>query len=663
MMVEGGKLVVGLHFPQSTPDASQLLQSARGDGYDFVTTALPSNQMARADVTALTGRWWRTSVVGVVQEENSSEALLGRITKQIEWAIHMGIPAVILPSPPVGGITEYARVILSLAIEAQASNVQIWIKTQLNESSLGEYEILHRLCDGLSNIGMILSMEPISTMNSAEATVGKQMILIHKAIGMQLKAVSFPVKLFLTNKKGYPTLAKSHQVLFSKIMKRVGRTLRVLVEGPSLHDEIPSAGETKCMSYLQYIRHLRDRDEITTALDTEEATMETPYLDSLQRPLQPLKDHLEFSMYETFEKDPIKYAKYQEAVYLALKTMDLSTGSSNPIIIAVAGAGRGPLVMRSIQAFRQLQIPLTIKIYALEKNPSAVVYLESMAKHNPMWQGIVTVINTDVRQLSQDHFNENKIDIIVSELLGSFGDNELSPECLDPLLESECCKSTTISIPMQYTSFLAPVSSCRLHTEATQQAQVPHDGAQPLGIQRAMETSYVVRTHSASQTHIEQPCWKFDHPSTTSNKERSATLEFSPDPTFATPYGCGYGPVDPTISRIVAQAPESSAGAITIHGLLGTFTAVLFAKGESRCEISIAPHQFSQGMFSWFPIYFPFREPVRVPEGSNVSVKMWRKTMDGRVWYEWCAIVHRKGEIIEMTPIHNPRGRSSYVSM
>jgi hypothetical protein len=207
-------------------DASQLLKSAREDGYDFVTTTLPSNQGARADVTALTGRWWRTSVVGVVQEENSSEALFGKVAKQIEWAIHMGIPAVILPSPPLGGIPEYARVILSLAMEAQASNVQIWIKTQLNDSSLEEYEILHRLCDGMSNIGMILSMEPISTMNSAEATVGKQMILIHKAIGMQLKAIRFPVKYFLTNKKGYPTLAKSHQVLFQKIMMRVGRTLR-----------------------------------------------------------------------------------------------------------------------------------------------------------------------------------------------------------------------------------------------------------------------------------------------------------------------------------------------------------------------------------------------------------------------------------------------------
>lgn len=216
---------------------------------------------------------------------------------------------------------------------------------------------------------------------------------------------------------------------------------------------------------------------------------------------------------------------------------------------------------------------------------------------------------------------------------------------------------------MKYSAFVAPVSSCRLHTEATQQAQVPHDCAQPLGIQRAMETSYVVRTHSASQTHAEQLCWTFDHPSTTSSKERTATLEFSPDPTFATSYGCGYGPVDPTIAGIVAEAQTSSAGAITIHGLLGSFTAVLFEDGDERSDISIAPHEFSKGMFSWFPIYFPFREPLRIPEGGNVSVKMWRKSKENRVWFEWCAIVHRDGEIIDTTPVHNPNGRSSYVSM
>jgi protein arginine N-methyltransferase 5 len=567
---------------------------------------------------------------------------------------------------------EYARVLQSLAIEAQVSNLQIWVRTFLNESSLREYELLHRLCDGISNIGMILVMEPMPTMNSAAATVASQIVLLHKAVGAQLKAVSFPTKVFLTNKRGYPTLAKSHQVLFIETLKRIGRTVRVLVDGPAVHD-IPNSGDgmgsTKCLPYLQYIRHMRTRPEVNAALDSEQASMESAYLDSLQRPLQPLKDHLEFSMYETFEKDPVKYTKYQEAVFLALKdgfnAMNLSVAAPKLVTIVVAGAGRGPLVMRAIRAFQQLQAPpgsLILKVYAVEKNPSAVVYLQSLVRHDAEWRGIVQVVHTDARGLTLQQLEGNQIDIVVSELLGSFGDNELSPECLDSLFASNCCKASTISIPMQYTSFLAPVSSIRLHTDAKQQAQVPHEGAQPLGLQRAMETSYVVRTHAASQTHAEQPCWSFQHPTGTRSRERTATLEFAPDATFAAASGCGYGPVDPAIAGIVGQAADASHGPITIHGLLGSFTAVLYARGDVFCEISIAPHRFSKNMFSWFPIYFPFQDPLHVPAGSNISVKMWRKASEGKVWYEWCAMVHRKGEVIDATPIHNPNGRSSYVS-
>lgn len=39
----------------------------------------------------------------------------------------------------------------------------------------------------------------------------------------------------------------------------------------------------------------------------------------------------------------------------------------------------------------------------------------------------VTVVSCDMREWNAPE----KADIIVSELLGSFGDNELSPECLD----------------------------------------------------------------------------------------------------------------------------------------------------------------------------------------------------------------------------------------
>jgi protein arginine N-methyltransferase 5 len=651
-----------------------LLQTAREDGYDFVTTVLPHDQEPRSDVTVLTGRWWRTSVVGVVADADTPAILVQRLPFQLEWAIHMGIPAVILPAPAGSMVVEYARVIQALALDAQNNNLQIWIRTELNEKSLREYEVLHRLCDGLSNVGMMLVMEPIPTMNSAAATVASQIILLHKAIGGQLKAVCFPSKVFLTNKRGYPTLAKSHQVLFTEVLKRVGRTVRILLDG-SPHHQIPSAGEgmgaTHCLPYLQYIRHMRQRREVSALLDSEQAAMENAYLDSLQRPLQPLKDHLEFSMYETFEKDPVKYQKYQEAVHMALKegcaNLSPSVGNPKQITIVVAGAGRGPLVMRSILAFRQLEVPqgsLMLKVYAVEKNPSAVVYLESQARHNPEWQGIVKVVRSDARELKRSQIDGQCADIVVSELLGSFGDNELSPECLDPLLRSDCCRPSTVSIPMQYTTFLAPISSIRLHTDAKQQAQVPHEGGQPLGIMRAMETSYVVRTHAASQTHLEQTCWSFQHPSPNEkNRERSAALEFSPDPTCAAACGCGYGPVDPAIASIVGQAAEATAGPLTIHGFIGSFSAVLYAQGDNVCEISIAPHNFSKEMFSWFPIYFPFREPLHVPAGSNISAYMWRKNADGRVWYEWCAKVHRKGEVIDVTPIHNPNGRSSYVSM
>lgn len=44
-----------------------------------------------------------------------------------------------------------------------------------------------------------------------------------------------------------------------------------------------------------------------------------------------------------------------------------------------------------------------------------------------VWNGHVTVVSGDMRNWEPPE----QADILVSELLGSFGDNELSPECLD----------------------------------------------------------------------------------------------------------------------------------------------------------------------------------------------------------------------------------------
>jgi len=84
-------------------------------------------------------------------------------------------------------------------------------------------------------------------------------------------------------------------------------------------------------------------------------------------------DNLESSTYEVFEKDPVKYAQYEEAVFQAL--CDLrnahTEGDNGPIVLMVVGAGRGPLVRASLRASERSEVP--IRVYAVEKNPNAVV--------------------------------------------------------------------------------------------------------------------------------------------------------------------------------------------------------------------------------------------------------------------------------------------------
>lgn len=59
------------------------------------------------------------------------------------------------------------------------------------------------------------------------------------------------------------------------------------------------------------------------------------------------------------------------------------------------------------------------------------------------WGDLVTVVLSDMRRWQAPEL----ADIIVSELLGSFGDNELSPECLDGaqcFLKGSCTDSLAI---------------------------------------------------------------------------------------------------------------------------------------------------------------------------------------------------------------------------
>ena len=576
--------ISGVSLPEHTADVAASLAKARQDGFDYVVTSLPNTvplttahaaRVApfRTDVTRVESKWWSTSVVGMVSDPDDGHCASGGSAGQslinslccpttspktrreatkilwggLEWASHMNIPAVILPSPTddsdededmfdaapckptstanKAASREYAQLVSSISTSSicTTSHVQLWIRVPLSIQAMQAFQLLLDRCDHSPSIGCMLHMdrniEPGALPSIASA--------LHAFLGAgNIKAVSWDTGNFLRNKKGFPTLSKSYQHIFSMVYGRLGRTVRTLVEG-QLNAGSDHGGASSRLHHLQYLRHLRSRAPLPLKLDSEEAVLETPYLDSLQSPLQPLGDHLEYQTYETFEKDPVKYSNYGEAIELALldglangaypavksvftslsrlketskylcERLEKASGHRDlgaiaeihvkEVTILVVGAGRGPLVREAIAAVDRVtsislmgtegKEALHAKVIAIEKNPSAVLYLQSLKGTEPSWNGAhdpaapnlangardivpgtscVSVIGCDMREATSHpilrHMIENQQargDIVVSELLGSFGDNELSPECLDGVQKCGVLKDTCVSIPQR----------------------------------------------------------------------------------------------------------------------------------------------------------------------------------------------------------------------
>lgn len=214
----------------------------------------------------------------------------------------------------------------------------------------------------------------------------------------------------------------------------------------------------------------------------------------------------------------------------------------------------------------------------------------------------------------------------------------------------------------------------RLHAEVQAQAYQPSNplegpSGKPSGNLAAMETSYVVRSHAAAQTHQELPCWTFSHYSSEETSsltnteifEKSAELTFSDETASGVGCRCGYQNLDEKVTNLTTN---TAIDAYILHGFLGTFHCVLYESlKKEEVVISIAPKTFSTGMYSWFPLFFPLREPLLVPCGSLLKSYIWRKTDTKSVWYEWYAEVIDKntGNVTNSSNLHNPKGRSSKI--
>ncbi|KIY43852.1 PRMT5-domain-containing protein [Fistulina hepatica ATCC 64428] len=472
--------------------------------------------------------------------------------------------------PPMSISLSSPSIVLSES-HARPSNVP---EAELN-ATWEMWDLIRTICD--YNPRLSLALDLTLPLPSAPN-------LLKKWIAEPVKHIFLPASSFIANAKGYPVLPKTTQAF--------------------IRDSITASGEA---AYSQYVRHLEKTSPSVQAAK-QSGTVENfaqGYQDFLQAPLQPLMDNLQSSTYETFEQDPVKYRHYEEAIHQAITEWPAS--DDNKLVLCVAGAGRGPLVARTLLALEKAGKKATV--LAVEKNPNAFVTLQLRKTRD--WGDKVDVFFGDMRQIELPE----RVDILISELLGSFGDNELSPECLDGAMRF--LKPGGISIPSSYTAHIAPLSSSKLHVEVSKTPA-------------SLETPYVVMFEAANILSGDgqgpsgkcggqvQPCWEFEHPrKDVIVDERGLPLTNSHNS---------------RATRLKFHIPHAGI----LHGLAGYFEAVLYG----NIGLSIHPHrkdQISKNMLSWFPLFFPIKEPLYLPSNSELHVSLWRLTNERQVWYEWHA--------------------------
>lgn len=193
---------------------------------------------------------------------------------------------------------------------------------------------------------------------------------------------------------------------------------------------------TNCQEILvgekSLIRYVRQIYKQTTQL-----YMHHEYIIS---PLNPLADNLPISVYEQFRKDRYKYDQYEKAISMAIDDLKLKYDNIKLLII---GPGMGDLVDRTVIFCSHLTV--------IEKNRNVIEYLRE--RNKTLWKGQVNVIEGDARNLDVSGYH-----LVISEMLGSFGCNELFPEVLQTI-------TAEVMIPSYVETNIVPIYSKIMHTE------------------------------------------------------------------------------------------------------------------------------------------------------------------------------------------------------
>lgn len=556
-------------------------------------------------------------------ELENPDPLVREMTYQVllnecNYAKFIGINKLIMAPPrDLNNLQYYAQILLKLLEKLEPSSI-LSISLPLCEDSdpLATWELwnsIRKLCNYHPSLTISLALPRVKTPN----------YVLNRWLVEPVSCLLVSSSIFATNQYNYPVLHKFNQILINKFQEVNGNSqvkssdLCIILHGMEKYAKYIKGGQTSYLEYMNYL--LKKGDKLIISQNLKDPSI-APNGDinsngsnsnhilnyanpQLMSPLQPHAQDLSNSVYSIFEKDSIKYELYEDAIKKALEDLSMIASKSKKLNILVAGAGRGPLVDKVMSILEALNLLNKTEVFAIEKNPQAYLYLQK--RNFEYWNNQVTLINKDMRKWDN---NNIKIDLCISELLGSFGCNELASECLLPI-ERNNCKRTTVFIPASYSSYVAPISSPLLHQKLHEVEKNGHKGA--------MESPWVMHNipYQVLSTKVNE-VFSFEHP-LKQQFTQIKTNEFK-----------------------IKHRSE-------IHGIVGFFKAHLY--GDTH--ISILPNNTlikhndgheekevrNYAISSWSPMVFPLNTPLTVTDDTELSVLVSRNNDRSKVWYEWCA--------------------------
>ncbi|OWB59299.1 hypothetical protein B5S31_g42 [[Candida] boidinii] len=405
----------------------------------------------------------------------------------------------------------------------------------------------------------------------------------------------------------------------------------------SVNNKVYNLGD---LSYFEYIKYLIKSSYSNNQLLPIENYNINSLLSNklsegtLQVPLQPLNNNLTNLTYQLFEHDSTKYDCYERAIFQAISDLieiprfkqvkyyneTTKFDHKNSLNILVVGPGRGPLIDKVLGCLKVLNLNLSrVNIIAIEKNPNVIIHLNE--KNTNQWMNKVKILYQDIRNwnglitnlnfsdnIINGLLNNNKFHLIISELLGSFGCNELSPECIDSTTKFTDFKNC-IFIPQSYSSYIAPVISPKLYKKISSF----NDFSKFHNMYIPIYDQFEILSSEAKKV------WQFNHNSEIYQDFRS---KISNRPAGNLNFR------NKRISKINLTCKNKG----TIHGLIGYFESTLYLDIKiSNSPINPNPNS----LISWLPIFLPIEQPINVVNNQEISILLKRDTDNSKVWYEW----------------------------